>query len=170
MRGIIPVTGQVVEAMRGVFVDAEKAPIGGAMATIEHRPGTDVALDGLFVGDCPGLAWVNVIRMFRTSDFPAESDRLSPCSGTRAATIQVGAARCVATVDDQGYPPDAAAMEHDALVGLDDAHRLEVALCRAAKACDDLGLTHAATWSAAEPIGPQGGVLAWVQTITVQLA
>lgn len=139
------------------------------MTTIEHRPGTDVALDGLFVGDCVGLAWVNVIRMFRTTEFPAESDRLAPCTGSPAVTIQVGAARCVATVDDQGYPPTAEAMEHDALVGLDDAHRLEVALCRASKACDDLNLTHAATWSAVEPIGPSGGVLAWVATITFQL-
>lgn len=170
MRNIIPVTGQVIEAMRGVFIDSDSPPLGGAMETIEHRPGADVALDGLFFGDCPGLAWVNVIRMFRTDAFPAESNRLSPCTGAPAVILQAGASRRVSTVDNHGYPPTAEAMEHDALVGLDDAHRLELALCRAARRCDDLGLIHSATWSAIEPIGPQGGTLSWVATLTMQIA
>lgn len=170
MHSVIPTVGQVIEAMREVFIDTEHEPLGGKMLTIEHRPGADVALDGLFVGNCPGLAWANVLRLYRTDSFPAESDSVTPCRGTKAAIIQVGAARCVATVDRHGRPPSAAAMEHDALVGLDDAHRLEVALCRAAKRCEDLGLVNGATWSAVEPIGPSGGALAWVSSMTVQLA
>lgn len=169
MRNLLPATGQVIEAMREQFVTTDDAPLGGKVDTIEHRPGTDVALDGLFIGDCPGLAWVNVIRLYRTADFPTESDRLAPCSGVPVAVIQAGVARCVATVDAQGYPPTAEDMEHDALVGLDDAARLERALCVAARRAMDLDVVDAAVWSATEPIGPQGGVLAWVATLTVQL-
>lgn len=137
MRGIIPVTGQVIEALRDQFVDPVSPPLGGVVPEVEHRPGMDVALDGLFVGDCPGLVWTNVIRLFRTDQFPAESDTIAPCLGTPAAIIQVGAARCVGTVDAQGYPPPAERMEHDALVGLDDAARLERALCLAARRLED---------------------------------
>lgn len=170
MRNLLPVTGLVIEALRDQFMDAEHPPLGGVVDQIEHRPGADVALDGLFVGNCPGLVWANVLRMWRTDQFPAEVDTVAPCRGMPVAAIQVGAARCVGTVDAQGYPPTAERMEQDAVVGLDDAARLERAVCRAAALADERGLTLNATWSALEPIGPQGGVLAWVQTLTVQLA
>lgn len=169
MSTLTPVVGQVIEALRGVFCDPDRPPLGGTVPAIEHRPGADIALDGLFQPGCPGIVWANVIRIARSRDFPNEQDSAPPCQGPRTVTIQVGAARCASTVDDQGYPPTAAQMEHDALIGLDDAERLEVALCRAWKAIEDCDLGVQAAWTATEPIGPQGGVLAWVKTITVQL-
>ena len=169
MRKLVPVVGEVVEALRTQFSDPDRPPLGGVVPEVEHRPGADVALDGLWVGDCPGLVWVNVIRVFRSADFPAETDEAT-CRGQLAALIQVGAARCVGVVDNHGYPPTAERMEHDALVGLDDAARLERAVCAAAKAADDRGLILQSTWGASEPHGPQGGALAWTKTMTVQLA
>ncbi|MDO5730785.1 hypothetical protein [Corynebacterium sphenisci] len=169
MRNLLPAVGTVIEALRAGFVDADPAPLGGAMREVEHRPGADVALDGLFGDACPGLVWANVTRIYRTLAFPQEEVG-EPCRGPRAVVIQVGAARCVATLDDQGYAPSAEAMEHDALVGLDDAARLERAVCRAAAAAEDRGIIDAAVWSPLEPIGPQGGALAWVMELTVQLA
>ena len=114
--------------------------------------------------------WANVLRIYRTTGFPNETDTAVPCHGSPTVSIQVGAARCVATVDDHGDPPPPHAMEHDALVGLDDAARLERALCAAVTACDDRGLIIQGTWTATDPIGPQGGALAWVKTLTVELA
>lgn len=168
MRGVVPVVGHIIEALRAQFVD--DTPLGGAVTAIEHRPGADVALDGLFEGNCSGLVWVNVIRLFRTTEFPHVSEDASPCRGQRAAVIQVGAARCVSTMDDDGYAPTAGDMDHDALVGLDDADRLERALCQAAKGLEDRGLIHSCVWSPCDPIGPQGGALAWVMTLTIELA
>lgn len=170
MHNLIPTVGQVLEALRDEFVYPEVEPLGGRVSTVEHRPGADVALDGLFEGDCDGLVWANVLRAFRTTAWPSESENLTPCQGVPAALIQLGAARCVATLDDNGYAPDANAMEHDALVGLDDAQRLDRAACIAAARAEEHGFILSSTRSGIEPIGPQGGVLAWVVTLNVQLA
>lgn len=168
VKSIIPVVGQVIEALRHEFCDPDHAPLGGTVPHIEHRPGADVALDGLWADGCPGIVWANVIRMYRSNSFPQETTDAVPCQGNNTLVIQVGAARCCATLDDHGEPPPPEAMEHDALVGLDDAARLERALCRAVTTCDDRGLMIQATWSATDPIGPQGGALAWVKTLTIQ--
>lgn len=171
MNKTVAVVGQVIEAMRSQFTsDAATAPLGGVVPTIEHRPGADVALDGLQYEDCTGIVWVNVLRMYRTTVWPNEDDGgIHPCHGALAVVIQVGAARCVSTVDAQGYPPPPDAMEHDALVGLDDADRLEKALCIASREIDRLNLANGTVVGSSEPIGPQGGILAWVKTINVQL-
>ena len=170
MRALIPVVGQVIEALRAEFTNPDNVPLGGTVPAIEHRPGADIALDGLWSADCAGIVWANVIRIYRTNMFPSETDIAVPCNGSPVVSIQVGAARCVATVDDNGDPPPPHAMEHDALVGLDDATRLERALCAAVTACDDRDLIIQGTWTATDPIGPQGGALAWVKTLTVELA
>lgn len=169
MRNIIPVVGEIIEALRDQFGDPDNPPVGGLVTDIEHRPGAEVALDGLWVEGCPGLVWVNVIRMFRSKDFPNESEE-AVCSGQPAVIVEVGAARKVSTVDDLGYPPTSADMEQDSLTGLDDAQRIERAVCRAAKRCNDRGLTLQATWGASEPHGPMGGALAWTKPMTLQLA
>ena len=162
----IPFIGQVIEALREEFVYG--TPLGGAVKAVEHRPGADIALDGLFDDGCAGIVWVNLIRLFRTTSFPAEEEHVA-CRGALAAVVQIGAARCVATLDDAGFPPSPEDSEHDALVGIDDALRLERAACRAVRLSEDLNLIHGAVWSASEPIGPSGGALAWVKTITVHL-
>lgn len=168
MRGVTPVVGQLIEELREEFCAPAK-PLGGPVATIEHRPGADIALDGLWADNCSGLVWVNVLRIARTKNFPEEDLSGTPCMGQRMVTVQVGAARCVSTVDDYGAPPTADAMGHDALVGLDDATRLERAVCKAAKRLEERGVTLAAVWSPLEPTGPTGGALAWILTLTVQL-
>lgn len=169
IRNLVPVVGEVVEALRAQFSDPENPPVGGVVPEVEHRPGADVALDGLFQGDCPGLVWVNVTRVYRTRNFPVEEE-LATCRGGMVAMIEVGAARCVGVVDDMGYPPTVERMEQDALAGLDDAGRLERALCAANKAADERGLLLQSVWSGSVPHGPQGGVLAWTKAWTVHLS
>lgn len=168
-RGVVPVVGTVLEALRDVFCNEEKPPLGGVTMQPQHRPGGDVALDWLWEDGCDGLVWVNVVRLYRTTSFPAEADQGRPCSGPLVAVLQVGVARCVATLDDGGRPPSPDDMERDALVGLDDAVRLEAALCRARKWCEERELVTDSVHTGVEPIGPSGGSLVWVQTWTVQL-
>lgn len=169
MHTLAPSTGHIIEQLRAVFCNEDAPPLGGTVAEIEHRPGSDVALDGLMDGNCPGIVWVNCHRIYTTTEFPAETDNPRPCTGQTAAVIQIGAARCCATVDDRGYPPAAAQMEQDALVGLDDAHRLKVAACKAIRQARDLDLIDDAVQSALEPYGPQGGILAWTLNLSVLL-
>lgn len=169
MRGVTPVVGELIEALRGEFC-APSQPLGGPVTEIEHRPGADIALDGLFTDGCSGLVWVNVLRLYRTTRFPDEDPGLSPCVGQRAMVVQIGAARCVGVLDDYGNPPSPDRMGHDALVGLDDAARLERAACRAINNLDERGVIVQAAWSATEPTGPEGGALAWTLSITMQLA
>lgn len=170
MHPVVPVVGALVEALRGRFVESVKPPIGGRVAAVEHRPGVDVTLDGLWAEGCSGLVWVNVVSLFRSMAFPEVSQDPSPCGGVRCATVQVGAARCVSMVDESGYPPSVADMEHDAVVGLDDAARLEAAVCEAVRVCRGRGVVSAAVQSPVEPVGPEGGVLAWIMTVTVEFA
>lgn len=166
----VEVVGTIIEAMRTQFTsDAATEPLGGAVPTIEHRPGADVALDGLEYENCAGIVWVNVLRMFRTTEWPQESDSMSACRGTLAVVVQVGAARCVSTVDSSGFPPTPEDMERDALVGLDDAVRLERALCIAARWLEQRGIGNGSVVGSSEPYGPAGGVLAWTKTLNVQL-
>lgn len=169
MRNIVPVVGEVIEALRTQFGDEERPPVGGLVTDIEHRPGAQVALDGLWEEGCEGLVWVNVSRMFRSRDFPNESEEAIG-AGPPAIILEVGAARRVSTLDDNGHAPTAAQMEQDALTGLDDAQRLERAACRASERCDDRGLTIDSTWAASEPHGPMGGALAWTKTMTFRLS
>lgn len=173
MRALIPVVGQFIEALRSQFVEADPVPLGGAVTEVEHRPGELVALDALadeVGGPCSGQVWVNVLRVWRSESFPTVSAESSSCRSPVTIDLQVGAARRVCTVDDGGYPPSADAMGHDALVGLDDTARIDRAVCLALRACDDCGLTIQSVVAPIEPVGPQGGILAWTTVVTIQLS
>jgi len=171
---IVPVVGTLLEEMRAVFTDAEHPPLGGVTAPPEHRPGADIPLDRLWGGDgtreCDSMAFVNVLRIYRGLDFPGESEAIRPCGGMLHAQIQVGVARCVSTMDEMGTPPPAEVLEREALVGLDDAARLEAAVCRAMRRCNERELINQSVWTGLEPNGPEGGAMAWTCTVTVQLS
>jgi hypothetical protein len=171
MKSFVPVVGMFMEAMREVFCDSDKPPLGGAASFVEHRPGADVPLDRLWgdARECEVMVFVNVIRIYRSNDFPGETEEIRPCGGERHAVIQLGVARCVSTMEEDGSAPSTEVLEREALVGLDDADRLEAALCIAVKRAEHLGLINQSVWSGVEPNGPAGGALAWTCTVTVQL-
>ena len=171
MKSFVPAVGTFIEVLREVFCDPDKPPLGGAAAFVEHRPGADVPLDRLWGGarECDVMVFVNVIRIYCSNEFPGESEEIRPCGGQRHAVIQLGVARCVSTLEEDGSAPAPDVLENEALVGLDDANRLEVAVCRGVKRATDLGLVNQAVWSGVEPNGPAGGALAWTCNVTVQL-
>lgn len=169
----IAFVGEVIESMRGQFVTPEEGydpPRGGLVSRVEHRGGLLVALDRMWPeSGCEAMAWVNVLRRWTSTTFPQQSPP-DACGGFRVLHLQAGVARCATTITDQGLLPTAEEEEAQALTLLDDADRLHLALCDAARRASDRGIIDAWTMNEWEPIGPEGGVVAGQQTITVQLS
>ena len=153
-------------------------PIGGIVPAdrVQHRIGSQVVLDGFLDSngeprsDCDALVWVTVIRRYRTTVFPAEEYVSTNCGQPRAITVQVGIARCSAMMDEYGTPPPADRIAHEARRGLDDAGRLDAALCAAGRSLSDAGTINGFAIDASEPVGPEGGVVSWMQQASFWLA
>lgn len=165
---VIRVVGTALEELRYAFSD--NSGLGEAIPRqrVQHRGGLDIALDGFGDEGCAGLVWVNVLRRFPTTGegFPNEVPHIGDsCGRLNAVTIQLGVARCSASMDDEGMV-DAADMEHDALVLLDDAARIDSVMCRMAKRLTggDEEVVAAYAFHGGEPVGPEGGIVSWVQT------
>lgn len=162
-----PVVGCVLEAMREFFVDRE--PIGGRTEAPQHRGGMNIPLDGLADADCKGIPIVSVLRRFYSEDFPTETEQSGACRKCRAVLIQASVSRCSTTFDAQGNPPTPEEMDHEALVLLDDAQRLEWVICRAGAIAEERGLIDDYAIGAWSPDGPDGGVLTGLITASFQL-
>lgn len=176
MNATVAIVAKVMEAMRYYFDGGGCAsdPRGGRTGPVQHRGGLLVALDGFpdkpGDEDCPTLAFVNVLRQWRTTEFPGETSAVTPCGGVRAVLIQVGVARCSMAMDDDGNPPSPQRMEQEALTLLDDAERLGLAICRATRAAEEDDLIDASVVHAWEPVGPEGGILSGLLTVSYQIA
>lgn len=167
------VHAELVRAFAGDDAHRVGDPI--PVGRVQHRVGSQVVLDGFLdmngqpIPECDGLVWVTVVRRFRTRDFPVEAYDSSNCQIPRAVTLQVGVARCSAMMDEYGSPPPADRIKHEAIRGLDDAYRLDLALCRAGMKLDDANLISGYALDSAEPIGPEGGVVSWMQQASFRL-
>lgn len=165
--------GEVIESMRQQFVtmpDGYEAPRGGLVPRVEHRGGLLVALDRMWPDSgCEAMAWVNVLRRWTSTTFPGHTppDR---CGGFQVLHLQAGVARCATTITDHGLLPSPEEEEAQALTLLDDADRLHLALCSAARTASQRGIVEAYSLNEWEPVGPEGGIVAGQQTITVHLA
>lgn len=168
----IAMIGEVIESMREQFVtipDGYDPPRGGLLPGIEHRGGRLVALDRMWPeSGCQALGWVNVLGRWTSQTFPAHTppDR---CGGFRVLHLQAGVARCATTIDSHGRLPTPEQEEGQALTLLDDADRLHLALCTAARRAVEREIADAYSLNEWEPEGPEGGVIAGHQTITIQL-
>lgn len=160
------VVGLSLEQLRYAFADNHGLGDAVSRSRVQHRGGLDIALDGFADDACNALVWVNVLRRFPTTGdgFPNEVPNLSDdCGRLSGLTIQIGVARCAAPMDDEGMV-DPARMEHDALVLLDDSSRLDAVLCRMGKQLVDDDVCAAFAIHGGEPVGPEGGIISWVQT------
>lgn len=174
---VVVIVGTILEKLRDNFVDSSVEPLGGYTSQPQHRGGLLVALDGFgddgrdTNGQCNTLLWAQVLRIYRARTFPMEELVGTPCGGIRVVQVQVGLARCAALPDENGNPPDPADLEREALVLLDDARRLELSLCQAAKAIGPTGrdVSGQVVIGAWEPVGPEGGVVSGVMTANFQL-
>lgn len=170
----VAITTELQARLRAEFTDGN--PHGGKISAerVQLRPGVEVALDGFTTEggeECEGLIWVNPVRWFKSRDFPAEAGApLGGCGLPTVMAIQVGVARCSQAMDEYGEPPSAERMNFEGVRSMDDAARLDKALCEASSALDEAGLLNGYYAEAAEPIGPGGGVVAWVVQTFWQLA
>lgn len=114
------------------------------------------------------LLWVRVVRRYRTAVLPAEQrgDQNGGCPDPRAITVEAGVMRCAITEPEPSWED----WEHEAMVQLDDSHRVDRALCRAMQCIERDNIGHSTLLEAGEPWGPHGGVVAWTQWAHVQLA
>jgi hypothetical protein len=116
------------------------------------RPPADDCCDG--PGDVNGQAWVRVGRAVAQ---PGGQDRVVTASGTACFTawripVEVGVYRCVATLGDDGEPPDCARVTADAQAAWADA-RLLRGLAESCSAAEDFPVLPQ-SW---DPLGPMGG-------------
>lgn len=168
----IAFVGELMESMRDQFVTIPGGydpPAAGLVPAVEHRGGMVVALDRMWPErGCESMAWVNVLSRWTTSEFPGRAP-VNGCGGVRVLHVQAGVARCATMIDDRGDLPTRAEEEAQALGLLDDADRLALALCDGARRAAERGVIDAYQINEWEPYGPEGGVIASQQTITVQL-
>lgn len=140
---------------------------GFTMCFCGLMPGGEVPLD--FCGDgcdtegCGGQAWVRVVSVFASTNFPNPADAAT-CATSRAAILEVGHAMCAPQPDNDGTPPSVAE-QYDAVfrqMASMDAMWKAIACCFPSQDRDYMLGEYAAI-----PAG--GGCLAAVWTVTVEL-
>jgi len=131
-------------------------------------PGGDVPLDycggGCDTEGCGGQAWVRVVSIFPTTDFPS-STQLATCATNRGMTLEVGHAMCAPQPDDDGTPPDVAAQYAATALQMASMD----AMWRAINCCFGVDYDKDYVLGEYNSIGVGGGCLAAVWRVTVEL-
>ena len=147
--------------------DAEVPPLGGGTDVVHIVAGETVSPPE-WVGtsdDCTGCGpylWVRLARRWRTTEFPTEAV-VAGCEVHKAITIEAGIARCHPLTDDPNESRELAAIQWD------DSWRLETALCAAMQDAENAGVATVTGLGPGEPFGPEGLVIASLQTAHAQL-
>ena len=166
----------VVRHLRCALVEAftggsTNPPLGGGTDTVRIFAGdaTPLAAWDAHAAECDCNApfvWIRLARRYRSDAFPTPTVGATPCGAPVVAALEIGVGRC-AVVDAEPSWQD---YEDEALISFDDSWRIELALCRASQhiAADPDCATNTAT-DQVIPYGPEGGVIAWLGTLYVQL-
>lgn len=151
--------------------DSSQPPVGLGTDTVRFVAGDalpmamwDAHTDSGQDCDRP-LVWVRLSRRYRTQAFPAQVVSSDSCSKPVVAVVEAGIARCAVT----DVEPSWEQYEREAEVSLDDSWRLERALCHAAESLRSSGCATNAGVDNLVPYGPEGGVIAWMGELYVQL-
>ena len=144
------------------------ATVAGPVCRVHLSPGAIVTADHCC--ECAGgqgQASVRLAQLYPSDPFPAPLVDLSRCwAMTWAAQYELVVYRCSGVVDDDGEPPSAERVEHDAQVVMSDAAAMVRAIgcCFAGGPCGN-GVVPGA-WT---PISPNGGCMGGAMTVTVDL-
>lgn len=152
-----PVGQAAEELLTCVQTTLETASPGASAMRYDIRHGTVATWDSCceqVEGD--GQAWIRVGRVFPTTGGLAQDRTLTECPPALAAEMDVGAVRCIGTVQDGGTPPSG--ITDDALKTTRD-----IALLLRAAVCCYTGLLRPDQWT---PLGPQGGCAGGVWQVT----
>lgn len=160
-------------AMQQAFDPASSCPpAGGGTTVVRFLAADNQGLPMSLIpqgDDCESpLLWVRVTQRFRsrTTDFPARYTADGGCSdaGVKPAIgIEIGVGRCSSLEAE----PDWDVLEDEAETSLDDSWRLERVLCAVAKRLRSK--ERAVATDTVIPLGPEGGITAWLGSASVQL-
>lgn len=154
----------------GEFFSPEAAvpPLGGGTEVVNVVAG-EIVTPPEWVGtgsdDCTGCGpwlWIRLARRWRTEEFPIEAVTGS-CGLHKAITIEAGIARCHPLTNDPTESQELAAVQWD------DSWRLDLALCAAMQDAEREGIAINTGLGAGEVYGPDGLVIASLQTAHAQL-
>ncbi|WP_280420643.1 hypothetical protein [Nocardia carnea] len=170
------VIGLIKEELLRYF-DPATNPRGGGTTTVWLLAGADVSPppwvgpgDDDVPGDCTDCGpylWVRLVSRWRTGGprsaaFPDQA-LATACSMGRAATIEVGIARC------HPLDGDEPTMAEQAFIQWSDSWRIDNALCKALAAAEKEEVVTGTAIDAGEPWGPEAMVLVWMQQAHVKL-
>lgn len=162
MNRVTTFMGLLAEELRELFTPTrDSPPVGGGTDTIHFIAGNEVVLP-LVQDDCPDMypyLWVRLVSRSRHGSDVAD------CESRRAFTVEAGIARC-SPWDIVEHPDE---QEQQAMAQWDDSRRIDMALCRALSRAENEGVSVGGSIGRGEPYGPQGLVIAWMQTATVRL-
>lgn len=163
---VLPLAERLLACLCNALEDSHRGPV---CACCLH-PGSVVPMDYC---DCEcaggqGQAWVRVARIYPTgARFPSQTFDIQPCQQavpSWAVELVMGVYRCIATIDDEGRPPDCAQVTDDAVALMSDA----AAMRQAAMCCFPDGGDTAVVVGEYTPIGPSGGCGGGQLSVTVQ--
>lgn len=162
-----------VAAMKEAFTaESPQPPLGGGSSKVRFFAGDAAPLAAWDAhrSECEcdeAFLWVRLMRRYRTQNFPTPYVGPDPCGAPIAIALEVGVGRCASmSLEDCGWTE----YENEAEISLDDSWRIELALCRAAGKMKQEHCADLTAIDAVLPFGPEGGVIAWVGTMYVQLA
>lgn len=148
--------------------DTDVPPTGQPVAQVYLVAGDAVPLamwNAHNDGDCVNpFAWVRLARRYRSRQFPSQTLD-SSCTAPVVVELEAGVARCAVT----GVDPDMSEYETEAEISLDDSWRMSLALCHAAGVVTSKDIATQTAIDNIIPYGPEGGVIAWVGQLLVQL-
>lgn len=160
----------LAQALLACLCSALDDTVGGPVCSCCLAPGPE-PVDCCDCAEGEGKAWVRVVRIFpTTSRFPQQALDPGACrTGGWAVELELGVARCVATIDDDGNPPSCDDRNADTIKILEDA-----AAMRAAVSCcypsTDLGRAWRSVPGQWTPIAPAGGCAGGTMLVTIESA
>lgn len=171
--GASDVVDAFITAMRQAFDPASVCPpTGGGTTDVRFFASDNQGLPISLIpqGDSckQPLLWVRVTHRFRSRprDFPSPFTGDGGCADVdvrRAIGIEIGVGRCSSMEAD----PDWDTLASEAEVSLDDSWRLERVLCAVATRLRSK--ERAVSTDTVMPLGPEGGIMAWLGSASVQL-
>jgi len=161
--------GVVIEAVGDCFSPTlECPPVGGGSLNVRFLAGDGPALatfdshsrEGRNCGE--PFIWVRAGRRYRTKTFP-NPIATGDCELPSVVPIEVGVGRCAVVALSPSWEDYQAEAERS----LDDAWRIERALCLASARLRNADAQHLTAYDTIVPYGPEGGIIAWIGTIYV---
>lgn len=133
--------------------------------------GTEPAWDNCCTCDIgSGQATVNVVQV--SPDSTTTSGAITRCGHDFIATVNLSVMRCALTIADDGTPPDPEALTLEALQVLQDRKTMVQAVRCCFAGSEVAPVVDASDWEFGDwlPLGPQGGCVGGVQTITLRFS